>query len=295
MNSRLQALVERGYDKDLVLKLASFTDEDIELACISAFKHISRNCEGVDSPQAFFIGGQPGCGKTIMSMNFKRKIKNIVEIGIDNYRMYHPKYLEIERVIREHWKDKKETENDSPGNDIADFTHLFAGKMTDILIEMCKKNKYNMIIEWGMREPEAPLKAMKELKENDYNNIVLFIATNKNISYNACNIRSDIMKKSPHVIRKVPKNFHDLCIDSLPISINKIYEVGTANKIIDLMCIVNRNNEILWDNDTIELPGDVYRNNINMNAGIEYNNAMFSIYSNNKEMIGLNVETVKNK
>ena len=30
------------------------------------------------------------------------KIKNAVEIGIDNYRMYHPRYLEIEECITEH-------------------------------------------------------------------------------------------------------------------------------------------------------------------------------------------------
>ena len=58
-----------------------------------------------------------------------------MEIGIDNYRMYHPSYLEIEKVIKEFWKNKEETINSSPGNDIADFTHYFAGAMTDRLME----------------------------------------------------------------------------------------------------------------------------------------------------------------
>ena len=96
MNSRLQALINRGYPRDIVIKLASFTDKELEYASNSAFNHIARNCSKVTNPSAIFIGGQPGCGKTVMSMKLKNEIKNAVEIGIDNYRMYHPNYLEIE-------------------------------------------------------------------------------------------------------------------------------------------------------------------------------------------------------
>ena len=82
--------------------------------------------------------------------------------------------LEIEKCIKEHWKNRTETENDTPGNDIADFTHFFAGAMTDKLMEKCSKLGYNLILEWGMREPTGPLKSMKELKETS-NKIKLLI------------------------------------------------------------------------------------------------------------------------
>ncbi len=209
MNSRLEALVNRGYDINDVLSLSSYTPLELQYASDVAFKHISRNCRSVDSPNAIFVGGQPGCGKTVMSMKLKNSIDNSLEIGIDNYRMYHPHYLEIEECIRRHWVNRVETENDTPGNDIADFTHFFAGAMTDKLIEMGKMNKFNMILEWGMREPNGPLACMKDLKDNGYNNVVLFVAAHKDISYNACEIRADIMKNNKHIIRKVPKNFHD--------------------------------------------------------------------------------------
>ena len=99
MNSRLEALIKKGYPRKLVFELSSFTDEELEYASKCAFEHISRNCTQVSSPKAIFIGGQPGCGKTVMSMNLKNEIENIIEMGIDNYRMYHPKYLEIEKCI----------------------------------------------------------------------------------------------------------------------------------------------------------------------------------------------------
>lgn len=119
MNSRLQALIDRGYDKELVLQLSSYAEEDIKYATNEAFKHISRNCKPVSKPASVFIGGQPGSGKTILSYEINEYNKNTLVIGIDNYRMYHPNYLKIEECIKEHWKNKQETINDSPGNDMA--------------------------------------------------------------------------------------------------------------------------------------------------------------------------------
>lgn len=293
MNSRLEALIKRGYSKELVEELALFTNEELEYASFYAFKHISRGCIPVSNPTAFFIGGQPGSGKTVMSMNLKNELKNSIEIGIDNYRMYHPRYLEIEKCIKEHWKNREETINDTPGNDIADFTHFFAGAMTDKLIEMGKNNKYNMLLEWGMREPNGPLKCMEDLKTSNYNNIVLFVATNKEVSYQACSLRTHIMKDSKHIIRKVPKSFHDYSVSTLPDSINQIYNVGKDKNIIDYMAIVNRNNEIVWDNKLIELPGTVYYNYLNNQDYIDKNNSLFALKTNERELEGLEINDLK--
>ena len=144
MNSRLQALIDRGYSKEEVIRLSSFTEEDLNYAVMSAFKHLVQGCEKVFQPKTIYIGGQPGSGKTVLSMELKNTYKNYVEIGIDNYRMYHPNYLEIEKVIKDFWEDKTPSVNSTPGNDIADFTHYFAGAMTDKLIEMGKNSKYNL-------------------------------------------------------------------------------------------------------------------------------------------------------
>lgn len=286
MNNRLEALIKKGYPREAVIKLSSFTDEELEYASKCAFEHISRNCSPASNPSAIFIGGQPGCGKTVMSMNLKNEMENIIEIGIDNYRMYHPRYLEIEKYIKEFWKGKKETVNDTPGNDIANFTHYFAGAMTDKLIEMGKNKKYNMILEWGMRESSGPLKCMRELKENNYNNIVFFVSTNKEASYEACNMRYDIMKESNHIIRKVPKDFHDLCINTLPDSIDKIYKEGIDNKLIDYMAIVKRNNEVIWDLNSKELPGNIFKIELSRTNKSE-NNIEIACNINKNEMIGL--------
>lgn len=292
MNSRLEALINRGYSRDLVLRLASFTDEELEYASRCAFNHISRNCSKVNKPSAIFIGGQPGSGKTVMSMKLKNEVKNAVEIGIDNYRMYHPNYLQIEKVIKNYWKDKTPSINSTPGNDIADFTHYFAGAMTDKLIEMGKNNNYNLLLEWGMREPNGPLNCMRELKEKGYNNVVLFVCSNKNLSYEACTLRADIMKNTSRIIRKVPKDFHDYCVETLPDSVNKIYKEGFKNNLIDYMCLVTRDNEVIWDNKIQnQNPGELYNYYINTKLNkMGKNNLLVALKTTYNEMSGLREE-----
>ena len=287
MNSRLQALIDRGYPKEDVLWFSSFTDEELNAAAKAAFKHISRNCTSVSNPEALFVGGQPGCGKSSMSLNIKNRKKNIIEIGIDNYRMYHPKYLEMEEYIKKHWEGKEETINDSPGNDIADMTHVFAGAMTDKLIDLAKKRKFNMLLEWGMREPEAPLKTMKQLKENGYHNIVMFVVTNKDLSYAACNLRSDILTNSPHIIRKVPKSFHDLCIETLPDSINAIYEAGKINNCYDYLAVVDRKGHQLWKENMPIKPGQVFKEYLDKVDLKDVNDASLASIINDQEMYNI--------
>ena len=287
MNNRLQALIDRGYPKDDVLKYSSFSEEELNIAANNAFKHISRNCTSVTNPDVLFIGGQPGCGKSSMSLNIKNKRKNIIEIGIDNYRMYHPKYIEMEKYIKKHWEGKNETINDSPGNDIADMTHLFAGAMTDKLIELACEKKYNMLLEWGMREPVEPLKTMKKLKEKSYRIVVIFVAANKELSYSACNLRSDILINSPHIIRKVPKSFHDECIKSLPQSIDDIYNIGKNNGYFDFFSIVDRRGKILWKDGFSKNPGSVYEEYLTRIDLSEVNDPSLASRINEQEMFNL--------
>lgn len=295
MNSRLQSLIERGYSKDEVIKLSSFTDEELRYASECAFEHISRGCTPSNDKFAIYIGGQPGCGKTVLSMDLKNKFGNAIEIGIDNYRMYHPRYLEIEKCIKEHWKNRKETINDTPGNDIADFTHFFAGAMTDKLLEKASLEGYNLLIEWGMREPSGPLNSMTMMKDKDYSNTVIFVATHKDISYSACKLRSDVMKDSLHIIRKVPKNFHDYCVETLPDSLEIIHNEGLKNNVIDYMCLITRDNKVIWDNKFKINPKDIYISALNDNANklILDNDAIIALNNSKKELSNLENSHVK--
>lgn len=284
MHSRLQALINRGYSKQDVWNLSMYTDEELEKTVDLAFNYITRGCIPEDNKKVIYVGGQPGSGKTVMSMKLKDKINNIVEIGIDNYRMFHPRYLDIEKCIRKHWDGRCENINDTPGNDIADFTHVFAGAICDKLIEKCSNMGYSMIIEWGMREPDGPLTTMREMKKKGYNNFVTFVCVNKETSFDACCLRADVMKDSIHIIRKVSKDFHNCCVNSLPNSALKIYEVGYKDIIIDYMSLVNRDGMILWDDNSKSNLAAVYNDCLNRKDNMYDNDSSISYFNNRKEL-----------
>ena len=140
-----------------------------------------------------------------------------------------------------------------------------------------------------MGEATTLLECMQILKERGYKIFVIFIGAYKDISYDACNLRANIMKDSVHIIRKVPKSFHDYCIDTLPDSIDIIYNQGFKNNIIDDMRIINRNNEIIWSNDNENSPKEVYLNCLNnksFSTNLE-NSRDLADKGNKREMLGL--------
>ncbi len=293
LSSRERALVDRGYDVDDVIRLSYFSEEQAKDAAEIIYSRITNGCKSVNDPVCIYLGGQPGCGKSTVSMNIKENYDEdgIVEIGIDNYRTYHPNYLEIERVIKKHWEGKTPTENDSPGNDIADFTHNFAGRMTDILQVLISEHKYNIAMEWGMRTPEGPLATMKSLKEKGYKNIVNFIAVHKDVSLEACKIRADVMNDYRHIVRRVPNYFHELACSTIADSAKTIYEEGfVKNKTVDNFYLINRNNSIIWQpgfgNDLASIYNDWLNNPIH---SVEFtNNPEFAQIAYLNEAYGFN-------
>lgn len=298
LSSREEALIKRGYSEDEVIELTSFTNEQLEEKKRLIIDRITRDCERVENPICIYLGGQPGCGKTTIS----RKIRNsdtksgLVNVSLDNYRSYHPNYLKIEECIRNHWKEREETNNDTMGNDIADFTHSFAGIMSDAILDELSEKKdnkaYNIVLEWGMRTPETPLERMSNMKNKGYINIVDFIMIHKDISKEACKIRADIMNNFSHIIRRVPDYFHEMCITTLPYSAKEIYKKGyEERKDVDQFILSTRDNKIIWDQTHSEDLITIYKNYLeNKELSNEYNNSSLAIKSYEEEKSGFQDE-----
>ena len=262
---REKGLIKRGYLKEDIIDVCGYSDDDFKKIADVIISNISNECKKIDKPTCIFVGGQPGCGKSTISIKMKDYFSEdgAVEIGIDNYRSYHPNYLKMEELIKRHWKDRVRSENDSPGNDIADFTHKFAGDMTDYIVEHFinnTKDKYNLIIEWGMRTPEEPLHMMKKLKDIGYKVIVNFVVVDKESSFNACVLRADAMDGEEHIVRRIPKEFHDMCVRTIPDSCDEIYDIGyNYNNFIDQFVLMSRDGNVLWDNTNNYKPGNLYK------------------------------------
>ena len=266
---RENQLINRGYDKQTVEKLTYFDMEYAKKISYKISESLSEGCKSMNTPEAIYIGGQPGSGKTTCLRNIKNNWKEnnvICIIGLDNYRIYHPNYKLMEEEINKHWLNKIENDNESKGNDIADFTSNFAGIISDLIIEYLSDKKYNIAIEWGMRSPLIPLKTMEALKAKGYINKVEFIVTDKKTSKEACKIRDNILNNSKIILRRIPNYFHDEAIKTLPYSAEQIFITGVLEKkFIDDFVLIDRDSNILWNKDSEESLIDSYNNYLNSN------------------------------
>ncbi len=264
---RERALISRGYEEELVKNLNSFNEVDVNNVALNIFKKVSYNCSVTNNPKCIIVGGQPGSGKSTRINEINGVFNNnIIDINMDLYREYHPNYEWIVNSINKHWENREMNINDSPGNDLADFTHKFAGKVADKLVELSStiinNQAYNIVIEWGMRKPDAPLETIKNIHDKGYYVEVIFIAVHKSESLEACDFRDT---NKDVLVRRVSADFHDLCIKELPISAKTIYEEGFSNNIIDSFKIIDRDNNIIWDKDNNNDLYEVYYNYLNNN------------------------------
>ena len=94
-------------------------------------------------PQAFLLGGQSGAGKTTLHKIIHRRLDgNGVSVNGDDYRKFHPRFLELQRIY---------------GDEAVNYTAPWAGRMTEALIDSLSRIGYNLVIEGTLRTAEVPL------------------------------------------------------------------------------------------------------------------------------------------
>ena len=284
---REQQLIKRGYSEELVKDLTSFDMSYAYKIRDIIEEDIAKGCSSKENPKAIYIGGQPGSGKTTLLRSIKENwIRNdvICIVGLDNYRIFHPNYKKMEEEINKYWENKVESNDESKGNDIADFTSNFAGIISDLLIEDLSNKKYNIAIEWGMRNPEVPLETMESLKNKGYYNAVEFIVVDKETSKEACKIRDDILNKHDLILRRIPSYFHDDAVIALPTSAEQIFIEGYINKkTIDEFILIDRDGNVLWNTNSDKKLVDTYNYYLNNKIDNHINNPEYGEISFKEE------------
>lgn len=117
-------------------------------------KGLVRNLEPQEQPMAFILGGQPASGKSKLANVIMASFPNdkFLFVNGDVYREFHP-------AVSELIKDYKS---------YSEKTQIFSNVFTENLIQEAIKNKYNIIVEGTMRNPQIPLKTAKLFKENGF-------------------------------------------------------------------------------------------------------------------------------
>ena len=115
-----------------------------------------------ENPLAFILGGQPASGKSKLAKEFTSTFSNnnILFVNGDIYREFHPNRQEL---INNPLSYSKETQ-------------IFSNVFTENLIREAIENKYNIMVEGTMRNPQVPFNTAKIFKENGYRVEVLAIS-----------------------------------------------------------------------------------------------------------------------
>ncbi|MDR2080749.1 MAG: zeta toxin family protein [Campylobacteraceae bacterium] len=135
----------------------TYSKEQFEKATIKAWKKLLNDFPSAvpskTNPTAFFLGGQPGAGKsTSQDMIIKEYLNNnALPISIDDFRKYHPHFKEI---------------YDTYGANSAIYTHEFASDIARNIRQKCIEQKYSVIVvkKFNSFKPQKSYNRLKPIK-----------------------------------------------------------------------------------------------------------------------------------
>lgn len=169
-----------------------------------------------ERPAGYVLGGQPGAGKSYFTKTLLDELwGNAVVINADNYRKYHPDYIELQK----------------DGHEVSvDATAAFAGNMAEKLLGRALDGKYNVIIEGTFRTSETPCKTLRKMKDSGYRTHIRVQTCPAELSWESCQERYRAMLAlNPDEARVTKRESHDTVVKNLPENIGKVIESGLAD------------------------------------------------------------------
>ncbi len=214
--------------------LEEYTDEEFLEQFQQAMKAFLTKYKiiPVKKPKAILLGGQSGAGKTTLHKVCSVALKNNAGIiNGDEYRSFHPRYLQIE---------------DEYGIDSPAHTAAWAGKMVEELIDVSSSAKYNLIIEGTLRTSEVPIKTATLLRERGYGVSLALMAVKPEISLISCQLRYEQMRIAGTVPRAVDPEHHRVIVENIVDNL----ETLEASPLFDSIALYSRAGACLYSSDS---------------------------------------------
>lgn len=207
----------------------NFSEKEFEKALNKTLAELKMLKIPSKEKRAFLLGGQPGAGKSGMTILLTKEIENenIIVINGDDFRKKHPHFIELQKIY---------------GKEAVEYTKTFAGKMTEALINKLSDEGYNLIIEGTLRTAEIPLKTQQELSKKGYQVEMAVIQVRPEVSYLGTLTRYEEMIKRGLEPRATLKKDHQVVVDNIANNLSKIYNT----KLFSNIRIYNRESECLY-------------------------------------------------
>ena len=200
-------------------KLDCYSDREFDEALWDLVRKNAIGCAPVkpSSPAAYLLGGQSGAGKTALHAILKESLdNNAVVINGDTYRKFHPHFEELEHEY---------------GKESVEHTAVWAGKMTEALIEYFSSLGYNLVIEGTLRTAEVPLKTAELLRQRSYGVSLALMAVKPEISLVGCQIRYEEIRVAGTTPRATDPAHHNKIIDQIVSNLGVLEASGMFDEI----------------------------------------------------------------
>ena len=209
--------------------MKNYTEEELEEKFEQISNYYKSKYEKQNSPQVYFLGGQPGAGKSGLERMINIK-ENYIPISGDDYRKDHPKFKQFNKIY---------------GREASVYTQQWAGEMVKKLVKELKGEKYNIILEGTLRTSEIPIREARGFKEAGYYAELNIVAVKPEKSYLGTLQRYEKMIKDGFTSRMTPKGHHDLVAENIPSNLSEIYNA----KVFDEIKIYDRKNNLLYSQE----------------------------------------------
>jgi hypothetical protein len=194
----------------------NFSERDV----ISLFhEHEEDLLDGIKShpePVAIILGGQPATGKSALISCVKSAFpgRDFLIVNGDSYRLYHPEGDTIIRCDLRHYSER---------------TQIFSNIFTEQLIALAVEDKFNIIVEGTMRNPDVPMKTARVFRGNGFQVHAYVIAAYPLISALGVYRRYEEEASRMGVGRLSDMNAHNAAARGLLDSVDRLY----AEKAVD--------------------------------------------------------------
>lgn len=187
----------------------------------------------VSTPVAVLFGGQPGSGKSPAIVAARQEFNDAggaVEIIGDDLRPYHPAYAKLLR------------QDDQTA---ATYTAVDAGLWVEKAIAYAKAERFNVIIEGTMRDPNVVAGTAKSLRDAGYKIDARALAVPYHLSELGIMQRYEAQKADRGAGRMTAPEAHQAAYAGMLTSLNRI----ERERLVDRLTIYRRGNEVLYFNE----------------------------------------------
>lgn len=206
--------------ENIIKEIANYNiEEDIEKAFPNVWRDLTdgKNIISQSSPISILLGGQPGAGKSLATMQIKERLNNnVLVINGDEFRSYHKHYDDFYQLY---------------GKDASKHTRDFAGKMVAKVRDRAIQERFNIVIEGTFRSVDVPLKELENFNNQGYKSEVVICTCPKELSWQSTLKRAEELEKAGMQPRYVPKEHHDLVTEVLAKNVKAIYDTRLVSNL----------------------------------------------------------------